>query len=272
MSVKVIKVNGEKEDYSEDKIRSSASRVGVPRDLQDQMIGEIRSKLYDGIKTAEIFRIIKSYLASSDSPHLAAKYNLKKALAELGPSGYPFEQFVAALLSAIGYKTTTNQVLQGHCVTHEVDVIAQKDGVKYFIEAKFHKNPSQRTDVKVALYIHSRYLDLAEQKQNGGNTAPWIVTNTRFSTDALSYANCRDIRITSWGYPKGEGIMDLIEQTRLHPVTMLEGLTHDDKVKLLSANIVTCRQLITDKSVYNLISKRKLDNIIRQASAICGNS
>lgn len=267
MSLKVVKVNGEVENYSEDKIRSSAARVGVPSELTEAMLTEIREKLYDGIPTTQIFEIIKQYLNHSTSPHFADKYNLKSALAELGPSGYPFEQYISQLLSALGYQTKTNQTLSGSCVTHEVDVLATKDGITYFVEAKFHSQPNQRSDVKVPLYISARYQDLAGNFDQ--ESKPWIITNTRFSKDAISYSACRHLNLTSWGYPKGEGIMDLIERTHLHPITIIGGLTKADKKLLLSQNIVTCRQLAHDKQAAQLLPSSRRRQILSQAKLIC---
>lgn len=268
--VKVKKADGTVEEYSEEKIRSSASRVGVAGELQDAMIEEIRGILYGGITTTEIFSIIKNYLGRRGEAHLATKYNLKGALAELGPSGYPFEKFVAELLTARGYTCEVNQILKGACVAHEVDVLAKKDGITWFIEAKFHKNPSQRTDVRVALYIHARYLDLA--KNNDTQTAPWIITNTRFSTDALIYARCQDIALTSWGHPKGSSLVDWIESTKLHPVTMLDGLIDEDKRRLLEVGVVTCQQLISSELAPTLIPKERYEQVLLLARRVCGTS
>ena len=267
MPTMVLKNDGTKELYNEEKIRVSATRVGVSEGLQDEMLMSIRDRLYDGIKTVEIFQMIKEFLQNSDSPYLSMKYNLKGALAELGPSGYPFEKYVSLLLNEVGYQTTLNQTIAGSCVTHEVDVVASKDNITYFIEAKFHKNPSQRTDVRVTLYIKARYDDIASNWK-GGKTRPWIVTNTRFSTDAIKYSECQNTRITSWGYPKGEGIMDLIEHTGLHPVTIVDGLSSGDKMRLLNSGVVTCRQLINPDN-HALLSKDFLAKLLPQLSQLC---
>ena len=270
MTTIVTKLDGTTEPYNEEKIRSSATRVGVPEELQNEMLSTIRDRLYDGIKTKQIFELIKEFLRSSSSPHLALKYNLKDALSQLGPSGYPFEKYVALLLGSVGYYTHTNQTIAGSCVTHEVDVLAVKDNITYFIEAKFHKNPAQRTDVRVALYIKARYDDLKSVWKNG-ETAPWIVTNTRFSTDAIKYGECQQIKLTSWGYPQGEGIMDLIEHTGLHPITILENLSVDDKTRLLNSGVVTCRQLL-DPANQSLVSKDFLSRVLPQLQAIYPSS
>lgn len=263
----VTKFDGTKEPYNEEKIKTSAVRVGVPNDLLQEMLEAIRSRLYDGIPTSEIYSLIQDFLHSSSKPFLAMKYNLKAALSELGPSGYPFEKYVAMLLSALGYTTQVNQVLPGSCVTHEVDVVALKDGITYFIEAKFHKSPAQRTDVRVPLYIKARYDDLALNNQDK-QTAPWIITNTRFSTDAIKYAECNNIRLTSWGYPKNAGIMDLIEKTRLHPVTMVEGLSKEDKMRLMAAGVVTCQQLL-DPAHRDLLPRNFVDTQLPLIENIC---
>ena len=46
---------------------------------------------------------------------------------KLGPTGYPFEDFIAKLLQADGYETKVRQILKGECITHEIDVIAEKN-------------------------------------------------------------------------------------------------------------------------------------------------
>ncbi len=269
MTTLVTKIDGTKEPYNEEKIRASATRVGVPASLQDEMLMSIRDRLFDGIRTNEIFLMIKEFLRDSDTPYLAMKYNLKDALSQLGPSGYPFEKYIATLLTGVGYHTVTNQTIEGGCVSHEIDVLAQKDGITYFIEAKFHKNSSQRTDVRVALYIKARYDDLKVSWKSGA-TRSWIITNTRFSTDAIKYGECQNIRLTSWGYPKGEGIMDLIEHTGLHPITIIDGLSEGDKLRLLSEGVVTCQQLLDPKN-RSLLSHDFINTILPQLNQICQN-
>ncbi|MCQ3944466.1 MAG: hypothetical protein DPW11_01670 [bacterium] len=170
-------------------------------------------------------------------------------------------------MAELGYETVTNQIIPGGCVTHEVDVLAKKDGITYYIEAKFHKSPNQRTDVRVALYIKARYDDLAAGHAHE-NTKPWIVTNTRFSTDAIKYAECQGIKLTSWGYPKNEGIMDIIESTRLHPVTMIEGLTKEDKIRLMTAGVVTARQLL-DPKFRDLLPHNFVKNELPLVESLC---
>jgi hypothetical protein len=269
MPFTVQKVDGTKEEYDENKIRNSALRVGVPKAVQEEMLEHIRGRLYDGITTSEIFTMIKEFLHTGSHHTLADKYNLKEALSALGPSGYPFEKFVALLLTKVGYSCRTNQIMQGQCVTHEVDVVAEKDNHTYVIEAKFHKSAAQRTDVRVPLYIRARYEDIAAALPKVA-LAPWIVTNTRFSTDAIKYSRCKAIRLTSWGYPEGEGIMDLIEHTRLFPVTMIELLSQEDKLRLLNSGVVACEQLL-DPVHEDLLPRDIREQVLSEVNELCRN-
>ena len=265
----ITKYDGTTEPYNEEKIRNSATRVGVPGSLQEEMLKSIRDRLYDKISTRDIFLMIKEFLREAGSAHLAMKYNLKQALSELGPSGYPFEKYVSLLLNDEGYNTQINQTIMGTCVSHEVDVLAVKDDITYFIEAKFHKNVSQRTDVRVILYIKARYEDLASNWKHG-NTRPWLVTNTRFSTDAITYGECQNIKLTSWNYPRGQGITDIIERTGLHPITIIEELSAGDKLRLFASGVVACRQLL-DPANHSLVSRDILDKILPNLTKICQN-
>ncbi|MGS0527278.1 hypothetical protein ACU8V7_21050 [Zobellia nedashkovskayae] len=44
----------------------------------------------------------------------------------MGPTGFPFERFIGALLTYSGYETKVGIVMDGICVTHEIDVVAEK--------------------------------------------------------------------------------------------------------------------------------------------------
>ena len=206
--INVIKANGEREPFSEEKVLRSIQRAGIPEDLQQVVLAHIKEKLFENITTTEIYRHILDCFDETNNLYSKARYSLKQALMLLGPTGYPFEDYVARILEAKKYATETRQLLMGTCVGHEVDVIAEKDRVRSMIEAKFHNNPGVRSDVQVALYTKSRFEDLKEKHHL--NEA-WIVTNTKATTDAIAYANCVGMKIISWSYPENESLRDLIE-------------------------------------------------------------
>src|SRR5690625_7615778 len=89
-----------------------------------------------------------------------ARYKLKEGVLGWGPSGYPLERFVGKILEYGGFKTEVGGVMQGHCVTHEVDVTALKNDKHYLVECKFHNQQGRNCNVKTPLYIQSRFIDL----------------------------------------------------------------------------------------------------------------
>lgn len=249
--VNVLKANGETEPFSEEKINSSIKRAGIPQSIHKQVLEHVKSKLYEKIPTSEIYNHILEFLKISPHPLSRANYSLKRAIMDLGPTGYPFEDFVSELLKTEGYKTQVRQILSGKCVTHEVDVVAQKDGIKSMIEAKFHNGPGIRSDVQVSLYTNARFNDI---KKKYGLKEAWVVTNTKVTSDALAYALCAGMKILSWNYPQDEGLRELIERSRLHPITVLSSLSSFEKQTLLEKNIVLCKTIYQNPKSLDILS------------------
>ena len=176
---------------------------------------------------------------------------------DLGPTGFPFEKYIAAILKKQGYSVDIDSIISGLCISHEIDVIAVKDNQKIMIECKFHNNIGIRTDVKVALYVFARYQDLTAGWIDRANTSKfnqvWLVTNTKATNDAIAYARCMDMKIISWGYPETGNLQDLIEKDNLHPVTCLTSISNHHKKILLENNIVLCKDLLTNQMYINLL-------------------
>ena len=236
--ITVVKATGERESFSEEKLRSSIHRAGIPQNLQEEVVAHLRTIVYDGISTREIYSHITEFLKKE--PRYAAKYSLKQAIMALGPTGYPFEDFVAKLLKEQGYETTVRNHLTGKCVTHEVDVVAQKGRLRIMIETKYHNQPGTKTNVQVALYTKARFDDLLEQ--NNLNQV-WLITNTKATVDAIAYTVCMGMRITSWNYPEGESLRNIVEQSGLIPITVLTSLSQSQKQQLLTQGVIFCKDV-----------------------------
>ena len=274
-NVHVIKASGEKEPFDESKLRRSLARAGAREELIDTITDSVGELLYEGITTQKIYREAFRAL-KKESKRSAGRYKLKEAIRELGPTGYPFEKFVAELLTRMGYQTQVGVIMKGDCVTHEVDVLATRDQEYYMIECKFHNRKENTCNVKVPLYIQSRFLDLKknwmslpghEHKSHKG----WIVTNTRFTSDAETYGECVGLKLLSWDYPKNNGLKDLITRVGLHPVTSLSTLTKQEKEMLLSMDVIFCSQLIDKSELLEKIGMpfRKISRVLKEVSAIC---
>ncbi|TVQ73303.1 MAG: ATPase [Balneolaceae bacterium] len=242
--VRITKASGEKVPFSEEKLRNSLERSGATESQIDFVVDEVHDLLYEGIPTGKIYR--KAYdMLRKRSRSKAARYKLKKAIMELGPSGYPFEHFVGAILEHQGFRTEVGVVVEGRCVSHEIDVLAEKNSKLILVECKFHNRPGVKCDVKVPLYIHSRFRDV-EMSRNSNSKhftdyEGWIVTNTRFTDDAISYGTCSGLVMLGWDYPGKSSLKNRIGLAGLHPVTCLSSLNRKEKEFLLEKGVVLCR-------------------------------
>jgi hypothetical protein len=275
MNISVTKSSGERSVFSEKKIRCSLQRSGASEEQIDFIINEISSKLYDGISTKQIYKLAFSLLRDN-SRHLAARYNLKQAIMELGPSGYPFEKFIAEILSAEGYKTKVGQIVQGKCVGHEIDVIAEKNNHIYIVECKYHNLRGIFCDVKVPLYIQSRFKDVESQliQAHPDKTYEgWVVTNTKFSADALQYGTCAGLNLLSWDYPVRNGLREQIDRLGLYPITCLTSLTKAEKQRLLEKKIVLCKEIKSNEKLLKLadVKPSRIYTVMKEAEQLCSH-
>jgi len=249
--IEVIKSSGKKARFSLDKLRNSLKHSGADHNLVEQILEKVKEELYEGISTHEIYNRAYALLKKNTS-FFASKYKLKKAIYELGPTGFPFERFVAAILEYSGYVTLLDESLNGICVTHEIDVLAEKNGSVTVIECKFHSEEGRNCNVKIPLYIHSRYNDVkahwvTKKTESKTMDAGWVVTNTRFTEDAINYGKCAGLYLLSWDYPLNDGLKDRIDRLGLYPVTVSTLLSTREKQFLLSRDVVLCRQLWKEK-------------------------
>lgn len=274
-SFDIIKSSGEKVKFSLEKLRASLNRTGAEKQIVDQILDKVRDELYQGISTKEIYNRAFSLLKKKKS-YLASKYKLKKAIYELGPTGFPFERFVSAILDYSGYKTEVGAILQGHCVKHEIDVVAHKNNETTIVECKFHGEQGLNCNVKIPLYINSRYQDVksywnANPKNGTKLSKGWVVTNTRFTGDAIAYGKCCGLYLLSWDYPENDGLKDRIDRLGLYPITVSTLLTIREKQFLLSRDIVLCRELLHDKFYLDHlgISDTRKAKILNEISELC---
>lgn len=275
--INIVKKSGDIVAFDVEKLINSLRRVHASEDIIQQIVSEIQSTIYEGITTKKIYQIAFDML-KKQSRVSASKYKLKNALLELGPSGFPFEKLVGKLMAHEGFATEVGIIVPGNCVSHEIDVIAQKEDNHYFIECKFHSDQGRFCNVKIPLYVNSRFLDVEKQwkkqKSNEGKISKGgVYTNTRFTTDAIQYGKCAGLLMASWDYPFGNGLKERIDKSGLHPLTALTTLTKNEKTKLLDIGLVLCREIYEQPDVLNQIgiSKPRQKNILEDAKELCIN-
>ena len=272
--MKITKADGSKEDFKPAKLRNSLRRAGATAEEVKDIVHHIESELHEGMKTQAIYRHAFELLRGSESTS-AARYSLRRALFGLGPTGFPFEDFLGRLFEHQGYQTKTRVTLSGACAEHELDVAAYKDDHSFVAEAKFHARPGIKSDLQVALYSYARWLDLRDQKicsaDSCGIQEFRLITNTKFTSTARRYGECVGLKLLSWDYPKAGNLHDLIASAGIYPVTVMASLSGKQKQSLLGRGVILCEDIVKKPQVLRHIhlSKRKFEAVVSEARQLC---
>jgi hypothetical protein len=243
----ITKEDGTEELFNEEKLRTSLINSGTDPAIVEEAASNIKKHMSEIMKSEDIYRLCLDHLKKTQ-PDAAIKYTLKKAIMDLGPTGYVFERYFARILDAHGYQTEVNQFIRGLCVEHEVDIVAEKADKHFMVECKYHNDPGTKSDIKTALYIYARFLDVKDvhtvDKNNYSFSEAWLSTNTKCSSEAIRYANCVKMRVTAWHYPHKKNLEYYIESKKLYPVSILPSLKKKQKKKLFDNNIITIQDFL----------------------------
>lgn len=273
MHIHVTKADGSQEYFKIEKLRRSLRRAGAGFTEIQEITETVTAEIYDGILTQEIYRrafaLLRQYEVSA-----AARYSLRRALFGLGPSGFPFESFLARLFESDGYTTKTGITMQGRCAPHEIDIAAYSNTHSFIGEAKFHARPGIKSDLQVALYSYARLLDLQGLKicneDHCGVKEFWLITNTKFTTTAETYAACSGLTLLSWDYPRGNNLHDRIQRAGIYPITVLSSLSAAQAATLIQRGIILVSELLATPQVLRHLhlSTRKKEALLDEAARI----
>lgn len=270
----VVKANGDKELFDVNKLEHSLKRAGASSKVIEDILQHINAHLNNEITTHEIYKHAFELLHKEEKP-IALKYSLKRAIQVLGPSGFPFEEFIAAIFRQKGYEAETGKIVKGFCVEHEIDVVAWNPEKLIMVEAKFHNEPGTKSDLKVILYVKARFDDLRKMKFNYGGERDldesWLITNTKFTSTAIEYGSCQGgIQMIGWNYPPRGNLHDMILEAKLHPLTCLVHLNGREKKALLDQGIVLCKTIFEKPEILDSVGvdKDKKQKILEEIDAL----
>lgn len=273
--MKIVKHSGNIVDYSPSKLKQSLLKSGASNQQVETILNTIEEEIYEGISTKQIYKTAFNLLKKISHSH-AARYNLKEAIRLLGPAGFFFEKYIARLFASENYQTLTNFILQGKCVSHEIDVLIKKDNAIAMVECKFHIGKDANSDVKVPMYILSRFNDLKDKHhviytRNDILSKCWIVTNNRFTADAIAFAKCSKLNLLSWNYPENNNLKTKNDTYYLYPVTCLTTLSLSEKDKLLVQDVILVKEIINNSECLDKIglSSNRIKNVLKEASELC---
>jgi hypothetical protein len=273
--VLILKASGDEEIFSTDKLKRSLFNAGANDETVKRIVDNIEDWIHHGVTSKKIYTRAFSILRH-EKKTTAVRYKLKQAILELGPTGFPFESLIGQLFEMKGYSTEVGVVVNGMCITHEMDVIATLDKSQNIIECKYHKDQGKQVSIQVPLYVHSRVDDIIQKRKTlpefqDFSFSTWVITNTRFSPDSMNYSKCSGVQLLGWDYPSGNGLKENIEKYKLYPITVLTNLSKVEKQQLMEKGIVSCPQLLKHPDSVKTFdfNQRKYDRLIKELEEIC---
>lgn len=273
----IIKTDGSVEQWNERKLLDSLRKAGATDATAERIVRTIGSSIAPSEQSTFIFKRAFSMLRR-EGRAAAARYSLRRALFELGPTGHPFEDFIAELFKTEGWTVLPRQILPGRCVSHEVDIQAVRNGEHLAGELKYHNDPGYKTDVKVALYVKARLDDIwageAHKKGEYRVDHGILVTNTKFTHQAIDFAKCSGVELLGWSYPHVGGLYDRIVASGLYPITVLTTLRRAEKRLLIDKNIVTTELLRSHRQLLREIgvSPERIGSIVAEIETLRDSS
>lgn len=271
----IKKAAGHEEIFSTDKLKQSLLNAGASIETVLHIVSDIEKWISPGVSSKQIYTRAFSFLRREKKTS-TIRYKLKQAILELGPTGYPFEILIGQLFEQKGFATEVGVVVNGRCITHEMDVIATKNNSQYLVECKYHKDQGKNVSIQVPLYVRSRVNDIIDTRKElpeyrDFSFTGWVITNTSFSNDSIHYSKCSNLQLLAWSYPFGNGLKDMIEKLKIYPITILSNLNKNEKQYLLEKGIVSCPQLLKnqDELKYFEFNYKKLMTLIKELEEVC---
>jgi hypothetical protein len=236
---RIRKSSGELQPFDEEKLRRSLRRSGADESIVEEIVARVVPMVAEGSSTQSILRRAWRLLASR-SCSVAARYGLRSALGQLGPDGHLFERYLARILEFQGWSTRVGVHRSGRFVDHEIDIAATRGDAERLYECKFRNRAEGKIDIKIALYVYGRAVDLdalRPERRFG------LATNGLFTSDAVRFAEGMGLLLLGWDHPLDIGLKDLVPRLGLEPVTVLTTLRRSEQRRLLDRGILLCREL-----------------------------
>ncbi len=272
-NLKVENLEGELEPFSSQKVYQSAKNAGADKETAEKITKEIEKQAYDQIKTENIFKEIKKLLKKEDFP-TSLRFDLKKAIKRLGPTGFPFEKYIKSILEKQGFKTKINLYIKGKCCTYEIDFLAEKEKTIYIGECKYRNLFESSVDINFALINYARFLDVKKNKsfKNFSKIKSILVTNGKLTKKAIQYSECIGEDLLGWKYPKNNGLEKIIEKNYLYPITILPSLSGEIEKALILQKKMLVKDILNlnllNFSKRNKISIKKLEKLKQEAEIL----
>ncbi|MFH2062927.1 MAG: ATP cone domain-containing protein [bacterium] len=243
--MEIVKSTGERVPFDPKKIQATIRRAGGSEQLSERVLQRVIPKVRNGMATKRLLAIVRKELRR-ENRLLAQRYNLRDGLMRLGPAGFKFEKYVASILNAYGWQAMVpEREYVGRCVSHEVDIVANRNGTCVMIEAKFRNRFADTVTLRDTMAAWARFSDL-EDGHRDSRSCPhidesWIVTNGEFTDRAQKFGQCKGLKMVGWS--GDESLAQMVDHAALYPVTVIDGLRQWELDRLAHSDLMLCREV-----------------------------
>jgi len=279
--VQVIKATGELEPFSWQKVYQSIRKAGGSENIAEQVADQLQKETHNKVSSTKISQRVKGILAKKDLK-TSMKFDLPRAIRRLGPTGFPFEEYIRSIYRKMGFKTKRGKWLKGKCVEHEVDFLAWNDKYFYIGECKYHNKKGIKGDLPQALHYFARFYDLekghfCQRKAHNRQIKTILVTNTEFTSKAIKYFKCMGRSLWSWDYPPHRGLKDIIDEEKVYPVTILPSFTGKKLMRAFMKEKLLLAEDVFDINKKKLVKKyniypKKISSLVQEAAILFKNN
>ena len=270
----IVKADGSREAFNSVRLTASLRRAGAGEYTAERIARDITATIVPDTTSHKVYTRAFALLRKEARP-VAARYALRRALLELGPSGHPFEDFISHLFRAEGWQVETRKIIKGKCVSHEVDFYASHPGenVHLAAELKYHNDPGYKTDLKIALYVKARFEDIFScdaQLRACPVDRGLLITNTKFTSEAVAYAECAGVELLGWGYPEPDTLFSRMSRAKVYPITTLTQLSHAEKNLLIAGRVIAVDEIIRDRHLLDPLKLRseRVGDVLAEADGL----
>lgn len=267
----LFKADGSQVSFDRERVIRTCMRVGVSRQDAEKIAVKVRQETRNGDTTRQVYKRILRHLKQLHPVH-QAKYKLREAISLIEP--HLFEVYAMRVLEAQGYACKWNVLVKGSSVEHQVDLIAQKDGIQFLVECKHHRNFHRDCGLGKVLQVQARLEDIQDgfsaRKNKYDFSAAWMITNTKFSAHAIQYATAKKIKLTGWDYQKKQSLREFVTDVSLHPITVVQTNQNKSQLfRLMEAGILTVADFLKNKkTVLRMISNFEYKALSKKINTI----
>ncbi len=100
----VIKADGRSVPFNFEKVKATCIRAGASKKLARFVAQRISEKIHEGTSTRQIYNMVLDTLAArKENQVIGHRYRLKESIMQMGPAGFPFENYISRILEEYGF-------------------------------------------------------------------------------------------------------------------------------------------------------------------------